>query len=153
MKLTLAAAALFVAAGAASTAWPASGQSGSRTITLLAPAGGKTTEVAPAKGGGHAVGAEFITTNAPLVDPKGKKRAGTMDATETILSIVADRVSLTARLRGGTLEATGERRHPGAVSTLAVVGGTGAYVGARGTVALAEIGEPGGARLTFILSG
>ena len=63
--------------------------------------------------------------------------------------MAADRVFLTARLGSGTLEATGERRHPGAVSTLAVTGGTGVYAGARGTVALVEIGEAGGARLTF----
>jgi len=152
MKLALAAAALVVAAGPAA-AWPASGQIDSRSIALLAPPGGKTTEIAPPKGGPRASGAEFISTNAPLVDPKTKKRAGTMDATETILSVTADRVFLTARLARGTLEATGERRHPGAVSTLAVTGGTGVYAGARGTVALAEIGDTGGARLTFRLEG
>ena len=153
MKLALAATALVVAAGATATAWPASGHIDSRSIALLAPPGGKTTDIAPPKGGPRASGAEFISTNAPLVDPKTKKRAGTMDATETILSVTADREFLTARLARGTLEATGERRHPGTVSTLAVTGGTGVYAGARGTVALVEIGETGGARLTFRLEG
>src|SRR5438105_15580084 len=97
MKLALAAAALVVAAGPAA-AWPASGQIDSRSIALLAPPGGKTTEIAPPKGGRRASGAEFISTNAPLVDPKTKKRAGTVDATEAIPRVSAPRRVPRARL-------------------------------------------------------
>jgi hypothetical protein len=43
----------------------------------------------------------------------------------------------------------GQRRHPERVSVLPVVGGTGAYANARGTMSFAEIGETGRARLTF----
>ena len=37
------------------------------------------------------------------------------------------------------------------MSVLPVVGGTGAYAGARGTMSFTEIGETGRARLTFDL--
>src|SRR5207249_8215869 len=107
-------------------AWPATAGRG-QTITLLAPTGGKTVEIVTNKRGDeHAIGDEFVTTDAPLVDPGTKKPLGRMDGVETILSASADDVALTVRLATGQLLASGERRHPSRVNVLAVTGGTGA---------------------------
>jgi hypothetical protein len=115
------------AAVASIAAWPATAGRG-QTITLLAPTGGKTVEIVTNKRGDeHAIGDEFITTEAPLVDPSTKKPVGRMDGIETILSTSADNVALTLRLATGQLFASGERRHPNRVNVLAVTGGTGAY--------------------------
>jgi hypothetical protein len=138
---------------ALSGGWPASAQSGARTIALLAASGGHTKEIVVDRHGrANAVGDYFISTNARLLDATDKRPRGRMDAMETILSRTADAVSLTARLTDGTLQAYGERRHPGRTSELPVVGGTGAYAGVRGTVRLTEPAGGGPAVVTFELT-
>ena len=141
-----------IAAVASIVARPATAGRGG-TITLLAPTGGKTVEIVTNKRGDeHAIGDEFITTDAPLVDPGTRKPVGRMDGVETILSTSADNVALVVRLATGQLFTSGERRHPDRVNVLAVTGGTGAYASTRGTVTLTELGESGAARLTFVLT-
>ena len=151
-KLTAIAGIAGIAAVASIAAWPATAGRG-QTITLLAPTGGKTVEIVTnTRGDEHAIGDEFITTDAPLLDPGTRKPLGHMDGVETILSTSADNVTLTVRLGAGQLFANGERRHPNRVNVLAVTGGTGAYANTRGTVTLTELGESGAAWLTFVLA-
>jgi hypothetical protein len=129
----------------------ASTHDGTTTIELLAPPGGKTTEVIPVGSDDHAVGDYFVTTDGPLVHPKSRKPAGSIDGIETILGPVSDAVNLTVRLSHGMILVVGQRRHPDTTNTLVVVGGTGTYAGVTGTLELTEIGDTGKALMTFHL--
>ena len=97
------------------------------------------------------LGDSFILTNVPLRDAQTQRRVGRADALETVFGPQGEYWTITARLANGTLQVYGQRRHPQRVSVLPVVGGTGAYANARGTMSFAEIGETGRARLTFSL--
>lgn len=97
------------------------------------------------------LGDSFIATNVPLRDAQTRRRVGRADALETVFGREGEYWTITARLADGTLQVYGQRRHPERVSVLPVVGGTGAYANARGTMSFAEIGETGRARLTFNL--
>ncbi len=98
------------------------------------------------------LGDSFIATNAALLDAATKRRVGRADTLETVFGRQGEYWTITARLADGTLQVYGQRRHPQRVSVLPVVGGTGAYANARGTMSFAEIGETGRARLTFVLA-
>jgi len=102
-------------------------------------------------GGPVCLGDSFIATNVPLRDPETQGRVGRADALETVFGRQGEYWTITARLADGTLQVSGQRRHPQHVSVLPVVGGTGAYANTRGTMRIAEIGETGRARLTFNL--
>jgi hypothetical protein len=97
------------------------------------------------------LGDSFIATSVPLRDAQTRRRIGRADALETVFGRQREYWTITARLADGTLQVYGQRRHPKRVSVLPVVGGTGAYAGARGTMSFTEIGETGRARLTFNL--
>jgi Dirigent-like protein len=97
------------------------------------------------------LGDSFIATDVPLRDAQTRRRVGRADALETVFGRQGEYWTITARLADGTLQVYGQRRHPKRVSVLPVVGGTGAYAGARGTMRFADIGETGRARLTFNL--
>jgi hypothetical protein len=127
---------------------------GMTVITGLAPIGtsggqGAAIDVGKRNRDSAGVGDYFIATSTPLLDAHTKRRVGRADAVELVLSRSADFVTMTARLADGTLQVNGQRRHPGRVSVLPVIGGTGACANARGTMTLAEIGETGRARITF----
>lgn len=57
-----------------------------------------------------------------------------------------------ATLPGGTLSVSGENRFDSRGDTLAVVGGTGAYAGARGEVITRDIGKTNKTDITIHLS-
>jgi hypothetical protein len=96
------------------------------------------------------LGDSFIATNVPLRDAQTRRRVGRADALETVFGRQGEYWTITARLADG--QAYGQRRHPEHVSVLPVVGGTGAYANARGTMSFAEVGKTGRARLTFNLA-
>jgi hypothetical protein len=98
------------------------------------------------------LGDSFIANDVPLRDAKTKRRVGRADALETVFGRQGEYWTITARLADGTLQVYGQRRHPERVSVLPVVGGTGAYANARGTMSFTEIGETGRSRLTFNLA-
>jgi hypothetical protein len=98
------------------------------------------------------LGDSFIATDVPLRDAQTQRRVGRADALETVFGRQGEYWTITARLADGTLQAYGQRRHPERVSVLPVLGGTGAYANARGTMSFTEIGETGRARLTFNLA-
>jgi hypothetical protein len=97
------------------------------------------------------LGDSFIATDVPFRDARTRRRVGRADFLETVFGRQGEYWTITARLADGTLQVYGQRRHPRRVSVLPVVGGTGAYSNARGTVSMEEIGETGRARLTFNL--
>jgi hypothetical protein len=155
----IAAAAALVAAAVALAGWSAArgnaatpaSTAAAKRITLLSPPGGKTTEVIPGKNGPKAVGDEFITTGAPLVQPVTKAHVGHVDSIVVIASDTFDHLSITAHIGSGTLEASGEFRDSGGASVVAVTGGTGSFAGAQGTLTITELGDTGAARLAFVV--
>jgi hypothetical protein len=103
------------------------------TITLSAPAGGKTTTVdIGRRDHGHGVGDYAVIAGAPLRDAGTHVKAGHLDGTETILSASASAFHATVKLAAGAVELDGvvdPRAHSNAV---AVTGGTGTYSNVRG---------------------
>jgi hypothetical protein len=87
---------------------------------------------------GEGVGDSFITTGAKLSDPSTRSTVGSMDILGTIASRRSDFASITARLRGGTVQVNGVMRHGRTPTVLAVTGGTGDFENARGTFTLNE---------------
>jgi hypothetical protein len=85
---------------------------------------------------GESVGDFFITRGARLRDPATHERVGRIDLLGTIASERAEFVTLTTRLRDGTIQVSGVMRHDESPMLLAVTGGTGSYANARGTLAL-----------------
>jgi hypothetical protein len=77
----------------------------------------------------------FYGTAAPLLDVDNGRRVGTQEGIETLISGAHDGTVAMAgaiRLAGGRIEFAGTVRHSDPGTPLAVVGGTGAYAGARG---------------------
>jgi hypothetical protein len=124
-----------VATAATAVAGPTSGRSHTSVLTLLAPPGGTTTTIDLGKHGPSA-GDEFVTTDAPLQRPKSHTRVGRLDLIEIAMSETRSSLSFTAQLPRGTLQVQGAYNPNNSQFTLPIVGGTGAYLGARGAVTL-----------------
>jgi hypothetical protein len=134
LLITAAAAAAIAGAGSAS------GQQ-ARTLEFVTPfEGGKTVQLDLGKKG-FGVGDQFLTTGQPVLDkPKGT-RLGTLDGAEQIVGMAGDgTVSQqgTFRLSGGRIHWGGVARHADKPYVFPVVGGTGIYAGARGTITVSE---------------
>lgn len=79
----------------------------------------------------------FTTYGETLLDARTGERRGSSDGLSQVISRRSKgtmSMSGTLRLAGGTLQMQGVLRHSDPAQTLAVVGGTGAYEGARGSV-------------------
>jgi hypothetical protein len=77
---------------------------------------------------------DYFLSKGRLLRVGSSKQAGELGGVWTILSRQADHVSFDLGLADGTIFVTGQIRHTAPTSTLAVTGGTGRYVSARGTV-------------------
>ena|SRR5690348_1827080 len=110
------------------------------TLTFTTPFTGGHTHYVDNGRKGMSAGDMFLTTGAPLRDATGH-RAGAFEGMETLLSLAhrgTVSVAGSLRLHGGTLVVAGTVRHTDKGQPLAVVGGTGAYAGARGELTQRE---------------
>jgi hypothetical protein len=124
-----------VTTAATEAAGPTSPRSDASVLTLLAPPGGRTTTIDLGKRGPSA-GDEFVTTGSPLQRPGSHTRVGRIDLIETSMSETRSSLSFTARVPHGTLQVQGAYNPNNSRFTLPIVGGTGAYLAARGAVTL-----------------
>jgi hypothetical protein len=144
MRLTphkLAAAAVTVAAAAALTHSAASATGGPRTIVFTEPFNGGHTRFIDQGRKGISPGDMFLTTDVPSYDLKTGRRIGTSDGMETIVSLRHQGTVLLharGRLKDGVIELTALLRHADREQTGVIVGGTGAYAGARGYATVVE---------------
>jgi hypothetical protein len=117
---------------------------GARTLTLTElNKGTKSTliENGPRKRGSHSsrpVVGDQIILSIPIADAAGSTRLGTASATCTVVRVTrsgAPRLTCSGvyELNDGDIVVTG-RLSGGNTDRLAVIGGTGAYAGARGTL-------------------
>ena len=86
---------------------------------------------------GLGAGDMFLGVGIPMLDHETGKRIGRTDATEIIVSGRHDgtvEMNQTLRFTDGLVMLSGVVRHTDTPFRLAVVGGTGAYAGARGQV-------------------
>ena len=141
------AAAALAAAGSAAIATTGSPsaagaqQSQARTLTFASPFdSGRTAQVDVGRRG-FSPGDSFFTTGEKLLDPASGRRVGAADG----MSVVVGRagqgtvtVTATFRLRDGQIHAHGLVRHSDRPQSVPIVGGTGAYEGARGTLTVRE---------------
>ena len=119
---------------------------GARASTPAAPVESLRLEV-PFQGGAFAFvdlgkkglgpGDMFVTSDLPVIDPSTRKRMGSMDRWELILSArhngsVAGETAL--RLADGNVIIDGLVRHTDEPNVFAVTGGTGSYAGVGGTL-------------------
>lgn len=140
--ITTVAAAAFAAA--AITVPTALGQSApGRSFEVVQPfTGGKTTTI---NAGRKSIGPgdQFLSTGLPLLDAPRGTRIGTADGMETIVGRAGGgTVNMTGvlRLKDGKLHFGGLLRRSDTPQALPVLGGTGAYAGARGTLTASEDG-------------
>lgn len=124
-----------VTIAATATAGPTSARSHMSVLTLLAPPGGTTTTIDLGKHG-ISPGDEFVTTDAPVQRPQSHARVGRLDLIETAMGKTRSSLSFTAQLLHGTLQVQGAYNPNHTRFTLPIVGGTGAYLSARGAVTL-----------------
>jgi dirigent-like protein len=111
-----------------------------RTLDLVA-AGQRCSHVDVGRKGGS-VGDEMFC-RATLRAATGGAAAGSVRYTCAYLGSerAGDECTALARLAGGTLLLAGALSHTNTVSEWAVVGGTGTYVGARGSARLRQLGS------------
>ena len=86
----------------------------------------------------------YMTTDVPLYDARTRRRVGTTDGMETILSTRHNGTVLlhgTVRLPDGRIEIVGLLRHSDTTQTGVIIGGTGAYANARGQATVTEDAE------------
>jgi hypothetical protein len=140
---TLAAAGLAAAALTGAVALghsAASATDRARTIVFTEPFVGGHNRYLDLGRKGISPGDMFLSTDVPIYDARGK-RVGSSDGMETIVSGRHNgTVMLTgaARLRDGRIEVAALLRHSDREETGIVVGGTGAYAGARGYATVVE---------------
>jgi len=97
----------------------------------LAPSG-------PSAGDRYVVKSRLLNAVAQFGKPKGAV-VGSDQGTATLLSKIVVKSVGVARLPGGTIRFQGTGKL-GARTSIPVVGGTGDYAGARGTLAVASVG-------------
>ena len=133
---------LITAAAAAAIAGTTTAQGqDARTLEFVTPfEGGRTVQLDLGRKG-FGVGDQFLTTGQPILDrPKGN-RVGTLDGAEQIVGSAGDGTVAqqgTFRLRDGRIHWGGVARHSDKPYVFPVLGGTGAYAGARGTMTVTE---------------
>jgi hypothetical protein len=144
MRITphrLAVAALVIAAAAALTHTAASATDAPRTITVFEPfVGGHDHYVDQGKKG-ISPGDMFLSTDLPIYDAQTGRRIGSSDGMETMVSLRHNGTAMlygSARLADGRIELAALLRHSDREQTGVVVGGTGAYAGARGSATIVE---------------
>jgi hypothetical protein len=119
----------------------AAADGGPRTMTVSTRfEGGASRQVDIGKRG-FSAGDMFTVTGQPVSDEATGRRAGSLDAMETVVSGLHDgTVSMVATLRlgDGTLHGGGVVRHTDEPVRLPVTGGTGAYAGASGQLTVTE---------------
>jgi Dirigent-like protein len=149
MTRRLAAATAVVAAAATAATLGTSGspstagaqQTSPRTFSLASPFGSGHSARLETGRRGFSPGDEFFTTGAKLVDPASGRRVGATDGMEVVVGRAGQgTVALTGTLRlaDGRIHMQGLIRHSDRRQQLPVVGGTGAYEGASGTVTVRE---------------
>lgn len=87
---------------------------------------------------------DILYVRSPILDAQGTERIGTAYSQFTVVkgdsfANVVFRGHGAFRLRDGQLTADGVVRAANATNTVAVLGGTGAYEGARGSLTLTEV--------------
>ena len=119
----------------------AAADGGPRTMILSTPFGGGASRQVDIGKRGFSAGDMFTVTGQPMSDEATGRRAGSLDAMETVVSGLHDgTVSMVATLRlaDGTLHGGAVIRHSDAPVRLPVTGGTGAYAGASGQLTVTE---------------
>jgi Allene oxide cyclase barrel like domain len=123
------------------TTCAARGRSGPAPPLLSTPFDGGASRQVDIGKRGFSVGDMFTVTGQPVSDEATGRRAGSLDAMETVVSGLHDgTVSMVATLRlaDGTLHGGGVVRHTDEPVRLPVTGGTGAYAGASGQLTVTE---------------
>jgi hypothetical protein len=144
MRITphrLAAAVLVIAAAAAITHTAALATDAPRTITVTEPFVGGHSRYVDVGKEGFGPGDMFLSTDVPMYDAQTEKRVGSSDGIETMVSLRHKGTVMLhgrARLPDGVVELTALLRHSDREQTGIVVGGTGAYAGARGYATIVE---------------
>jgi Dirigent-like protein len=138
----LAAAATAATLGTTGAPSPAGAQQTSPpTFALASPFGSGHSARLETGRRGFSPGDEFFTTGAKLLDPTSGRRVGATDGMEIVVGRAGQgTVALTGTLRltDGRIHMQGLIRHSDTPQQLPVVGGTGAYEGASGTVTVRE---------------
>ncbi len=83
----------------------------------------------------------FLSTDVPVSDAQTGKRVGSSDGMETMVSLRHKGTAMLygrSRLHDGVIELAALLRHSDSQQTAIVVGGTGAYAGARGYATIVE---------------
>lgn len=93
---------------------------------------------------GYSPGDYFLSTG-PVLAKVGGERIGGLAGIWTLVSPASDDASIAIHLSRGTLYVDGSIRHTAKQSVLRVRGGTGAFLGARGTATFRYLSETSGA--------
>ena len=120
---------------------PAGAADGPRTLKFTEPWVGGHTKFIDRGKKGIGPGDMFLTTDVPVSDFATGRRIGTSDGVETIVSGRHDGTVMaygSGRLADGRIELAALLRHTDREQTGVVVGGTGAYAGARGYATIVE---------------
>jgi hypothetical protein len=144
MRITshkLAGAALIGAAVVAIGHSAASATDASRTLTFTEPFTGGHNRYVDIGRKHISPGDMFLSTDVPMYDAQSGRRVGSSDAMETMVSLRHNGTAMLygrARLADGVIELAALLRHSDRDQTAVVVGGTGAYAGARGYATVVE---------------
>ncbi len=112
-------------------------------VALLVDTGAKGLGI------GDTIWSTSILSNAVAQFGRAKGATVGIDAGRaTHLGTKSEQVDVVATLPGGTIHIKGRSRRAGATGVLPVVGGTGLYAGAHGTLSVRDI--PGGPRSTNV---
>lgn len=126
-------AALAIGSGAAVSGAATTAPRGDRTIRLVERGGGvRVIDNAPKARHPFDFSPGDIVVVTRLLDRPAGGRAGSLQIVCVATTASVQQCTGTATLAGGTLEFAGLSR-PSPATVIAVVGGTGAYAGARGT--------------------
>jgi allene oxide cyclase len=117
--------------------------SGHRTFTVIAHLSDPYIQQIDVGAPGTSAG-DMLLIDRPLYDPKTGRQVGTSVAEGTFIRVFPDgdvlfAFNATNKLEGGELSTQGAFRFSEVESTFAIVGGTGAFARARGTVTLRTV--------------